>query len=211
MDNLQATPGWRLLTPKMPIYRAQKLAQYATQFLEPALQSFPELKEPIYLTLRNHGFIGRTEPYYCIVVNESILDNGPEWKIRFCTAYLLMYFVQSKAGIALLPHATSAFLNRQATFFTLIRGFAYDFLKVFQADCSRASCDFSDSFSKIRCGKLFYQPCKLYTDAQLKAMALFLQEQGAKYSLLDCTDYEAALSRILSEANKELLLQEQTH
>lgn len=203
MERSDLSGCWRFLHERMPKLRAQKLEQYAAQYLEPALKQFPELKEPVFLSLRNYGFIGRTEPVYHIVVNEILLDSGSEWRIRFCTAYLMMYFIQHKAGIALLPHANDTFLHRQAMFFTLTRGFAYDFLKVFQSDCSKPFCDLGYSFAKAGCKRLFQKPCRLYRESELQALASHIQNKDG-YDLFTQLDFEAELFRLLSEAHRTL-------
>ncbi len=204
MDNL-VEKRWRFLSPGMPKPRAQKLEQYAVRYLEPALKSFPELQQPIFLLLRNNGFIGRTDPVYSIVVNEHTIDRCSEWRIRFITADMLLYFVQHETGMQVLPHATNSFLTKHATFFALARGYAYDFLKTFQSGCNRAGCDFGYSFCRISCGRLFKRPCKGYTDAQLKTMAVYFQRQGAEYGFLDRVDFEEALYRIMSEVSEVFL------
>lgn len=141
---------------------------------------------------------------YHIVVNERMLNGASsQWRIRFCTASLLMYFVQDRAGLSLLPHATNTFLNRQAVFFSLTRGFAYDFLKVFQADCNRSFCDFQYSFAKIGCKELFQKPCKLYRDSELKALSGHIQNKDG-YDLFTQVDFEAEPLRLLSEAHQVL-------
>ncbi|HWR22917.1 MAG TPA: hypothetical protein VN366_05500 [Feifaniaceae bacterium] len=195
---------WRLLSPRMSAPRAQKLERYATQFLEPALASFPELRRPVFLLLRSQGFIGRTEPVYTIVVKEDSIDRCSEWRLRCITADMLLYFVQNEAGMQALPYATGPFLSGHAAFFMLARGYAYDFLKTFQCGCGRAVCDFGYAFCRIRCGRLFKRPCKSYTDAQLKAMADYFQEKGAAYGFLDHVDFEEALYHIMAEAEKTL-------
>lgn len=197
-------PGrWRFFHEQMPKLRAQKLGQYAARYLEPALNQFPELKGPVFLSLRNHGFIARTEPVYHIVVNGRMLDCGSEWRIRFCTAYLLMCFMQHKAGLALLPHATEPFLHRQAMFFTLTRGFVYDFLKVFQSDCNRSFCDFGYVFAKTGCKKLFQKPCRLYRDSELQTLSGHIKNKNG-YGLFTHVDFEGEFLSLLSEAHQTL-------
>lgn len=195
MNNSKGSRIWYFMVVNMSDVRKRKLELYAQKYLEPILEIFPDLKYKIWLLLRKQGFIARTHPVYCIVVNENTVDCRSESRIRFITADMVMYFAQIEKGIPLLSHATEQFMSKQAVFFAVAKGFAYDFLKTYTCDCERTivDCDFSYSFCNVKCAEIFQKSCKIYSDSELKAIAVAFESNCSDACFADNLDYKKEL------------------
>lgn len=66
-------------------------------------------------------------------------------------------------------------IERQATFLTFARGFAYDFLRAFPAECTRQPCDHKFVFGYFRCNGLSRGCCRDLDEAAFRELAQKLE------------------------------------
>ena len=144
--------------------RADKLRTYAQQYLEPVLQAYPDLKGSIHLALRKQGWFAEHQPVLHVIVREEDLDRSSPWRIRSITAHELSHLIQHLRGIS-LDERWNKRIERQATFNTFVRGFAYDFLRAFPAECTRQPCDHKFVFGYFRCDGIFGECCRDLNEA----------------------------------------------
>jgi len=188
--------GWDFLCPHIRPERAEKIALYAAQYLEPAFAGFPELFGKVYLSLRKYGWLAEYKPVLYIVIRESALEIDSPWRIRATTAHELMHLVQFSHGIGLNRYG-SRDVERQATFLTFARGFAYDFLRAFPASCPNTPCDHGHKLCYFGCGLLFNGCCRDCTEDELRVKASGLTALAQRYSLHDSPDYFKLVSGCL--------------
>lgn len=196
MESIIDKRGWDFLHPNIRPERAERITQYAKEYFEPALSRFPELFGRVYLSLRKYGWLAEYKPVLYIVIRESALEEDSEWRIRITTAHELMHLVQFINGIGLGREGTRD-VERQATFLSFARGFAYDFLRAFPASCQNTACDHGYKVCYYSCDLLFKQCCREYTDDELRKKAGDLTALAQKYSLSDSPDYFKLVSGCL--------------
>ncbi len=187
-SDVMAQRGWDFLCPHIRPERAEKIVRYAKDYFEPALVRFPELFGKVRLSLRKFGWLAEHDPELYIVIRESALEEGSPWRIRATTAHELMHLVQFSAGFGLGKYVDIG-LERQATFLTFARGFAYDFLREFSASCTRETCDHTHKFCYYSCSLLFRGCCRDCAEDELQAMAGKLAALASCYGLHDSPDY----------------------
>lgn len=185
--------GWDFLCPHMRPERAEKVIKYAREYFEPALSHFPELFGKVYLSLRKHGWLAEYKPVLYIVIKESALDTYSPWRIRFTTAHELMHLVQFSHGIGLERYG-SRDVERQATFLTFTRGFAYDFLRAFPSSCPNIPCNNCYRFGYYNCNLLFKDTCRDCTEEELHTKASKLTALAQSYGVYDNPDYYKLVS-----------------
>lgn len=193
--------GWDFLHPHIRPERAEKVARYAKEYFEPALARFPELFGSVYLSLRKYGWLASDKPVLNIVIRESALSGYSQWRIRATTAHELMHLVQFINGIG-LTRAGEGEVEKQATFLTFARGFAYDFLRSFPASCKNTPCDHGYKYCYYGCGLVFKGCCRDYTDEELRIKAEALEALAQKYGLTDSPDYYKLVSGCLLTPEK---------
>jgi hypothetical protein len=188
LSNFLDQRGWDFLHPHMNPERAKKIELYAARYFEPALTAFPELFGNVYLSLRKYGWLAEYKPVLHVVIRESALDTNSPSRIRATTAHELMHLIQFGNGIG-LDRANSRNVERQATFLTFARGFAYDFLLTFIETCPKTECDHCFKFCYYDCKLLFKGCCKDLKEKELRMMADKLSELAKGYGLNDNPDY----------------------
>ncbi len=196
MTDAMSERGWDYLCPNMRRQRAEKVARYAGEYFEPALERFPELFGKVYLSLRKYGWLAEFDPVLYIVIRESSLDTYSSSRIRATTAHELAHLVQFKNGIGLSRYDT-ANVERQATFLALGRGFAYDLLRSFPESCDKEHCGRDYKICYYGCGLLFEGCCCDCTDAELRFKADKLTKLAQNYGLSDRPDYFALVTGAL--------------
>lgn len=184
---------WFLYNKRMKLDRLAKLRAYARDYLEPALESFPELKGKISLTVRKEGWFAEYKPRLHIIVRESDLDNPLPWRIRHITAHELVHLLQFENGLG-VGERRKAF-ELQADFLAFARGFAYDFLMRFRTECQRDPCDHQFKTTYFRCRDLFRESCKALSPAQLKARAGRLHTLAQEHDGWELRDYRKMVSQ----------------
>jgi len=152
--------GWDLLCPHMRPERAEKILTYAREYFEPVLSHFPELFGKVYLALRKYGWLAEYQPVLHIVIQEEALDTYSPWELRTITAHELMHLIQFTHGIGLERYGTRD-VERQATFLTFARGFAYDFLRTFTSSCPHHPCSHSHRSVYFNCNLIFKGCCRI--------------------------------------------------
>ncbi len=186
---------WFLYNKRMKLDRLAKLRAYTRDYFEPVLESFPELKGRVSLTVRKEGWLAEYQPRLHIIVRESDLDNPLPWRIRQFTAHELVHLLQFQNGIGVGDRRKV--FELQADFLTFARGFAYDFLKRFPTECQRSPCDHQFKTTYFRCRDLFGEDCKALSPAQLKARAERLQTLAQKHGGWELRDYQKMVSQCL--------------
>ena len=179
---------WFLLCPRMRRDRADKLRTYAQQYLEPVLQAYPDLKGSIHLALRKQGWFAEHQPVLHVIVREEDLDWSSPWRIRSITAHELSHLIQHLHGIS-LDERWNKRIERQATFNTFVRGFAYDFLRAFPAECTRQPCDHKFVFGYFRCDGIFGECCRDLTEPRLGQLARQLEAVARAYDTWEPLDF----------------------
>lgn len=188
MPGIIGEKGWGLLCPKTRPERALKIERYAAEYLEPMLVHFPELHGRVYLALRKFGWLAEYNPVLHIVIREEALESYSEWRMRATTAHELVHLVQFINGEA-LGKGVSIEVERQATFLTFSRGFAFDFLKAFSASCTHDACNRDFKLCYYNCGLLFSRCCRDYTESELRSKARQLETLSQSYGVHDHPDY----------------------
>lgn len=179
---------WEIYSKNIRTDRADKIINYAEQYLEPILLSFPELKEKIFLLLRKHGWFAKYKPVMQIVIREEALKLS-YWRIRSTTAHELLHLVQYINGIGIEENTNNLQLERQATFLTFSRGFSYDYIKSFPSECNKKTCDHKFKYAYFCCDKIFKECCKRYTENEMQVLSDKLTELSSSYSIYDNPDY----------------------
>ncbi len=192
---------WYLLCPRMRKDRANKLRQYAKDHFEPVLQAYPELTGKVHLALRKHGWFAQHKPVLHVIVREEDLQKSSRWRIRSITAHELMHLVQYLHGIG-IDTTWNKTIERQATFGTFDRGFAYDFLGAFPAECTRDPCDHRFVFNYFRCDGVFRGCCRDLTEASLAQLARRLEELAQGYDSWEPLDFVGLISDCLVGRDK---------
>ncbi len=187
---------WYLLCPRMRKDRADKLREYATEYFEPVLQAYPELKGKVHLALRKQGWFAQHKPVLHIIVREEDLQKSSRWRIRSITAHELMHLVQYLHGIG-IDTSWNKSIERQATFCTFARGFADDFLRAFAAECTSHPCDHRFVFNYFRCDGVFRGCCRDLTDASLDQMARRLELLAQECDGWEVLDFVGLISDCL--------------
>ncbi len=186
---------WFLYNKRMKPERLAKLRAYAGDYFEPVLESFPELKGKVSLTVRKEGWFAEYKPRLHIIIRESDLDNPSPWRIRSFTAHELVHLLQFQNGIGVGDRRKVYEL--QADFLTFAQGFAYDFLMRFPTECKRNPCDHHFKTTYFRCRDLFWEDCKALSPAQLKARAERLETLAQKHATWELRDYRKMVSQCL--------------
>jgi len=189
MKETISNEDWFFLCKRIKKERAIKIIKYAKQYFEPALKQFPELKGKVHLVLRKKGWFADYKPALHIVIREEALVNSSEWRIRSTTAHELLHLVQFINGIG-LDKQNNLQIERQATFLSFARNFAYDFLKSFPVECKKETCNHTFKYEYFCCKTIFSKCCKEYSDEKLKLLARRLKKEAKKYSLNDNPDYK---------------------
>jgi hypothetical protein len=176
--------------------RADKLRQYAGRHFEPVLQAYPRLRGRVHLALRKQGWLAEHRPVLHIIIREKDLDHSSPWRIRSITAHELSHLVQFSRGLE-LDSTRNRGLERQATFDTFARGFAYDFLKAFPAECTRQPCDHRWVFGYFRCDGVFSGCCRGLTDSALGQLARRLRTVAETHGTWELLDFVRLVSDCL--------------
>lgn len=187
---------WFLLCPRMRKDRAYRLREYAHHYFEPVLQAYPELKGKVRLALRKHGWFAQHKPVPHIIVREEDLDGSSQWRVRSITAHELTHLVQYLHGIS-LDESWDKRIERQATFNTFARGFAYDFLRAFAAQCTRQPCDHKFVFGYFRCDGVFAGCCRGLAEPALGQLARQLQAMAQAHDTWELLDFVRLVSDCL--------------
>lgn len=180
--------GWFVLNRRMRSDRLAKLRAYATEYFEPVLEKFPELSGKVALTIRKHGWFAEYKPVLHIIVREIDLEQSSPWRIRSLTAHELMHLLQYLEGIG-IGERWNKTTERQATFRTFARGFAYDFLKAFPAECQKEACDHSFTFGYFRCRDIFDGCCRDLDDDQMRGLAKQLEDLALAHDSWEQYDF----------------------
>ena len=131
-----------------------------------------------------------------IIVREEDLDRSSPWRIRSITAHELSHLVQFSRGLG-LDNARNKRLEQQATFHTFARGFTYDFLKAFPAECTRKPCDHRFVFGYFRCDGVFAGCCRGLAEPGLGQLARQLQTMAQAHDTWELLDFVRLVSDCL--------------
>lgn len=168
--------------------KSERINKFVEEYFAPAIKQFPELEgRKIQVWLRKHGWFADYDPNLQITIREESLSFA-ECRIKSTTAHELMHLAQFVNEIG-KDNTNSIQDERQATFLTFSRGFAYDFLKSFSVACDRDSCDHKFKCLYFCCDKIFKDCCKKYSEDELLALAEKLRDLSSNYSLWDNPDY----------------------
>lgn len=187
-NEMELQQGWVLYSKRIKKDREIKITKYAEQYLEPILKQFPEIKEKVHLSLRKYGWFAKYEPVMQIIIREEALALS-EYRIKLTTAHELLHLVQFINGIGNDKGGNNKQIERQATFLTFSRGFSYDFLKSFPAECNREICDHKFKFAYFCCDKIFKGCCKKYIEEDFTTLAVKIKKLALNYGLQDNPDY----------------------
>lgn len=187
---------WFLLSNRIKRDRALKLREYAAEYLEPILSKFPELKGKVYLALRKRGWFAEHKPVLHIIVRAEDLEKSSSWRIRSITAHELMHLVQYLHGIG-TDERWNKTIERQATFRSFARGFAYDFLKAFPAECTREPCDHKFAFGYFRCDSIFQECCRDLPETLFQKLAQMLEVLARRHDSWEQYDFVELVSNCL--------------
>jgi hypothetical protein len=142
------------------------------------------------------GWLADYHPVLHIVVRNGALNTCSEWHIRMATAHELFHLVQFMNGVGLEKGAAIE-VERQATFLTFARGYAYDLLRAFPEACVREVCDHRQRLCYYGCRLLFGNCCRDYSDGELRDKASVLEALAQGYSVHDHPDYFALVQNAM--------------
>jgi len=187
-ENMELFHGFVVLSKRIKKEKAEKTRKFVEEYLAPIIERFPELEgRKIQVLIRKHGWFANYEPILQIIVRESALSSA-ECSIKATEAHELLHLVQFINEIG-TDKKNCKQIERQATFLTFSRGFAYDFLRCFSSECNRETCDHKFNYLYFCCDKIFKDCCKGYSEDKLSALAEKLRVLSSDYTLQDNPDY----------------------
>jgi len=160
------------------------------------LDKFPELKGKVHLALRKEGWFAEHKPVLHVIVRAEDLEKSSSWRIRSITAHELMHLVQYLRGIG-VDKRWNKTIERQATFRSFARGFAYDFLKAFPAECTKEPCDHKFVFGYFRCDSVFREYCRCLPESSFQELAQKLEVLAQKHDSWEEYDFVGLVSSCL--------------